>query len=1249
MKKTKKTQRRIDPLLYNPLGDRDKDGAMNFIDCDPENPDRKGIYDWLKSKVTPIYHRVYTPTITRVRTTHRAVQRTIAPYKPTVSYQRAAQRRAAVKRKTVEVAKKVQKYLTVPEEEKRDIGQFGGTIFYPKHDFRPTPTPTVPIPGEMGLLVGAKAVTPILRRILPGVKQKIVSTARRVITHEIKTSPGFITTRIMQKHVFPHVKKGYEIGTGKYIAEESSALTSAKKARISQGNVTARNLGFSDENTLRIRLEDITKLSQPNTQVTKYYNEQKKVSAAYTHWVEEYYDRVAAYNKIKNPTEAQYNALISSRTSSTDLFESKLSKFEQMYPSKPASVVRYEKESKPFFTSTGELKPSLLAYIAKGDIEYGAFQAYEKKERVTKEKWAPKYGGFTPLTYPTMEYGAKVSEPLVKGIEKYIPIEREKAGYGMVGRFKGVAETAAYTPEWLGTLLPSAEILARKRRTAIMSIPLGIGLMTGGMTKLFEERPEVATGRIAGMIALPYAGKKISPIKYTGAMKLPTGGGRIKTWFTLGKGLPREFKGLQETAVRPTALGMIEPTRIPGVFKQTHLIPEAVTYRGLYFRTPSKQPYLGKHFLVGRTTGPKGLELLGWKVGQPMFKYLPTSYRVFTGVEAAATMPSLMKGLKPPMQKLMGEAFYLQQRLGRRKSIKKPIKMEEIETFKELPKEARAEVAAVLRKHRRNLLLYGSSVKKAQIARIAGEKGEIKVGDIDVEVHTTTARMAEGIILPKRLQPEYTLSRLGIPTWKSKAVKRIGEKMPGTTPQKLSVEIAAIFRKYLGKEKVTVEFDPLWQSYSIKKVIGYKKIPTGKDPITGEQMGIDPITGKRAAPEALTETLFDIHPESATFEFGMKPLKTVKTTLDTGLKESWWTRRKPLKMTSLAEEFERSFASIIQIQERVIKPGKVKGTDVMSRYLAPKYKRMKDIPRFIQTGKMLSEYKGHKIETGFMQTGFMPFKARRLKGIKREQAALKSWEEYSTSFPELREFQPDITATALSTKAISILRSKRIDESLFLSQTALALPKRIRFEEVYKPDIPKPKVAKPKPKRGRKADYDYYTGMRGDYYGAGYYFAPGYYGGSPYGYGGRPVHKPIPRQKLRIKSVISPPAKFTTILFGTKGVPKPPISPKRHIIPTIGIPNVVNPYLPQPPPYVPPPTIEEIPTPPPTYKPYVPPPPPPPTFVLPFFRILPPVPPPIIIKRKDKIKPRRGLPWSAYQRSVRNPILKADELVKRLL
>ena len=1229
MKKTKKTQRRIDPLLYNPLGDRDKDGAMNFIDCDPENPDRKGIYDWLKSKVTPIYHRVYTPTITRVRTTHRAVQRTIAPYKPTVSYQRAAQRRAAVKRKTVEVAKKVQKYLTVPEEEKRDIGQFGGTIFYPKHDFRPTPTPTVPVPGEMGLLVGAKAITPILRRILPDVKQKIVSVGRRAIVSEIRKTPGYLATQILQKHVFPHVKKGYDIGTGAYIAAESKALTTAQAARISQGNVTARNLGFSSEENLRTNLDAITNLSQQAT-VTKYYSDQKKVSDCYTKWVEAYYDRVAAYNKLKNPTQSQYDTLLDSKSSSTVYFETQLSKFESLYPSKPSSVVRYEKGVKPFFTPSGELKPSVLTYISKGEKEYAAFQAYEKKERVTKEKWAPKYGGFTPLTYPTMELGAKASKPLIEGVEKYIPVKHEKVGYGAVGFGKGIAETAAYTPEWLGTLLPSAEILARKTPTAVKSIPLGLGLFAGGLVKGFKEKPQVATGRIAGMVLLPYAGKKISPIKYTGAMKIPTGAGRVKTWYTLGKGLPREFKGIQETAVfrGPTALGKIELTRIPGVFKQTHLIPEAVTYRGIYFRTPAKQPYLGKHFLVGRTTGPGGT-IRGWQVGQPYFD-LPTSYRVFSGVEAAATLPTVKEGLSLPMQKLMTEAFYLQKRLSTRKGITKPLKMEEVEAFKGLPKEARAEVGAVLRRHRRNLLFYGSSAKEAQIARISGERGGIKPGDIDVEVMTTASRMTEGLILPKRLQSQYTLSRLGIPTWKSKAVKRIGEKMPGTTPQKLSVEIADIFKKYLGKENVVVEYKPLWQMYSIKKVVGWKKTPLGKEPVT--------------------EGLFDIHPESATFEFGMKPLKPVKTTIDTGLKESWWTKRKPIKMTSLAEEFERSFASIMQIQEKgvpartvigrdtVVGPGiKIPGVEL---FISPRYGRMKDIARFVQTGKMLSEYKGLKIETGLF-----PFKKYRLKGIKKEQAALKSWEEYSTSFPELRELQTDITVKALSTSAADILKSQRIGSSLFLSQSALALPKRIRFEEVYKPKIPKPKVGKPKPKRGRKADYDYYTGRRGDYYGAGYYFAPGYYGGFPYGHE-RAVYKPIPREELRLGFVISPPAKYTPMIPITKGIAKPPIPTKRHLIPTISIPDVIIPSLPPPPPYVPPPTPPPTP---PVTPPYVPPSRPPPTYVPPFLRIPPPVPPPIRIKKDDKIKPRRGLPWAAYQKSVVNPILQADQLLRKML
>ena len=1201
-----------------PFGDFDKDNVPNLLDCQPFNPYEHGFWGdvWGAVKqriVAPIYQRVYQPHVAphvqRVRTGISTMQTTAQQYAreytPSISYERAAKRRRVVIEKLKKVKKRIPEKKVIartiirttpkgiiateaikhiPKIRKgitairatRAIGRPTITRTPRTAGITPKPVSVSVAPGQMGLLMGAEATLSFWRQKAEEIK-KLPSAIRTVFESQKKTSPRYIATGIAKEKVLSPLQKGYEIGTGKYIEEEQKALTEAETARIKAGTGLATELGFESRESMRAQMEEAGRLYE-DPSITKYYGATRGVSEAYTPEVEAWYGRVEAYQKIPTPTEAQYRALMKTKPSGVAAFETVHTSFIGEYSTTPDIVTQYEELSKPFLTGTGKLKPSVGAYITLSGAEEAAYFALQAKEAKVKEEWAPDYPkGYKPFLYPTMEAGAWATKRIMKHVEK-IP----ETGLWRVPR--GVSEFVATLPEWAGSIPPSAELMVTKTPTTVASIPLGLGLLGGAMAKEAAERPVVFGSKMAAMVALPYVGKKISPIRYT-KLQIPTGKGQIKTRFTFKGDIPPEVLKWQEMGVWGTGLGKVEPTRIPFLQKQTYMVPEAVTYKGLYFRAPTRAttPYLGKHFLVGRVRGSPGT-IRGWQVGHPKFE-LPVSYRVFTPVEAAATLPSMKASLRVEQQQLMTEMLYLQRRLGGRRGIVKPLKIKETELFEGAPEGFLRDVSTYMRKYRRDMVVYGSEAKAAQIARLKGERGGISPADIDVEIRTLAARMQEGIVLPKTLQSEYTLGRLGIPTWKSGFIKRLGEKTPGLTPDKMAADLAAITKKHFGKESVQISYKPQWQMYSVEKIVGWKKTPLGK--------------------EAVTETLFDIHPESASFEFGIKPHKPIKTTIETGLGEGWWARHKKIKMTTLGEEFEHSFASIMQTQ--------TKGGEL---YLAPRFKRLKDIPRAVQTGKMLSEFERLKIETGLM-----PFKKYRLKGIAKEEAALKHWEEYGSTFKELREFRADMTAKAISASAESILKQQRLTSSLLASEAAVAFPKRIRFEEAYKPEISKPRVGVGKEVTGDYYDVYSYPPRPSSYYGIGYYYGtPSYYGKPAYR-GAPPSHKvfgfvPPPP----IKHISTPPPSITRPVPVTppprQYLHPPPITPAVSVIPTPAfMPTIAPPTTPTPPPTPPPTRITT---------------PPPPT---PFKLITPPPPIPLLIafpppaEKKKKVKPKGKKAW----------------------
>ena len=184
MSKTK-VNRIAKPLQYSPFSDIDRDGVPNVLDCNPTNPMEQGLWDWVRARVvTPVYQRIYRPAISRVRPAVITTRRTIRQYVPTAARRTAARR--YIERKPVEVVKKLKKRIPERKElarfaiKRTPLGLVSKQLIKKLPEFKKIkPEERVVIsripkivPGRMGLLAGAEAVTPVLR-------EKVITPIRR--------------------------------------------------------------------------------------------------------------------------------------------------------------------------------------------------------------------------------------------------------------------------------------------------------------------------------------------------------------------------------------------------------------------------------------------------------------------------------------------------------------------------------------------------------------------------------------------------------------------------------------------------------------------------------------------------------------------------------------------------------------------------------------------------------------------------------------------------------------------------------------------------------------------------------------------------------------------------------------------------------------------------------------------------------------------------------------------------------------
>ena len=891
---------------------------------------------------------------------------------------------------------------------------------------------------------------------------------------------------------------------------------------------------------------------------------------------------VAMYRGIKPPPEVQaHERRVGALETGVAAFETKWQPYV-----KEERFVGTEQQYKQMLKEQSALETQ-LPDIERMQQEMSGLQYAKAERKLAGYKTGWIYTGtekFLETTYPP--YIRKAQEA-VSGWQREIGYKPSEHPW-----LKEIEHAQWYTAKELpgmvlrmGAMLPpavEAAVFKPKERAKMQAAVVpGLAFMGKGMIEEAQREPlGFAETMGISMLALK-AAVRISPVKPM-YMKVPTGKSIVKTWTTIGKGMPSEFKALKEVAGPFSAveLGKIEATWAPGIYKQTHLIPEMATYRGLRLDLPSIIPYRGKTPLMGVVTKPPGVDVtrIKFKMGTPEFE-LPTQFRVFTGPEARLVMPSMRKMLKGEELAAWEAAMYLQETFGRKRPIvREPLKISELEHLQKAfgGTEGLQDFTRYMQRYHRQILVYGSGAKRVQMARAE----LITPKDIDIEIRSIAAHLSG---LTTEMKAPF---RARLTPFEVEMAHRVSRRLPGLTPEKAAADIAAISKKYLGAEEIQVTFKPAWQMFSVEKTL---------KTMEKTQFGLQP--------EVMT--LADIHPPSGLFEFGLKPQRAIKVPVISGLlgeKRPLFPKR--VRMTTLGEEFERSFASVMQMYER-------RGTI----FLGPKPKRVKDIGRFVQTGKMLVETERLRAELGL---GILRGRRMRKVGVGRE--ALEIWEKRALKVPELKEVAPAIKAEAILPGMETILKRQMQATSFLLSERAALGPAyKISVRDV---DYPKPQIGKLidtsayYPKTPKYVPSDYYPKMTlpidsayypqkmptvGEYYPKP---TPAY---GDYDHYGAPMYKHVTKHAAPIPFIGAFPTFVPFSVPKIVGVGKPtlkvgaPPPPTTHFVPPPTFIPFVPPLTGWTPP--PPPTTVWTPPPPPPPPPTTvwTPPPPPPTYVFPIL------------------------------------------------
>lgn len=298
--------------------------------------------------------------------------------------------------------------------------------------------------------------------------------------------------------------------------------------------------------------------------------------------------------------------------------------------------------------------------------------------RITPEKEVKPFREY--VTAPIYQTATKLAADYQRWLSKQKGIVEIPEGPGgevvePLARFgRGVLRTPSILVETAGMVPLGVEYIAREPELAAVGVPVGLGVMAGGLEVGIRERPYETAGELVGMALGPKIIGKVSPIKPT-VVKIP---------------------------VKPTARTTYMP-KVPA---------EMITYRGLYAQVPLAKP----RPLVG-AVGVRPA------VGAPRIEVAP-GYMPITKIETAVALPSIKARLTPTEAVRLETGIKLMEQLAKEKpQAKVPLDVGEV---KYVPEKARPIVERWLQA--RDSVVYGSATQKVQML-----KGRIPK-DIDVAV-----------------------------------------------------------------------------------------------------------------------------------------------------------------------------------------------------------------------------------------------------------------------------------------------------------------------------------------------------------------------------------------------------------------------------------------------------------------------------------------------------------------------------------
>lgn len=413
--------------------------------------------------------------------------------------------------------------------------------------------------------------------------------------------------------------------------------------------------------------------------------------------------------------------------------------YEQQFREMETGVSAFETKWEPyvkeerFVGSEEQHKQMLKEHTALEAQQSIILQEYSKVGEPLSAKAERKLAGYwtAPIYTATERNIEKYTKWLHREMGWSKPLPETPGVRQFVGTGKYVAEhfpSMVISP--LAMMPPAFEAIYREPKVMASAVIPGLAFMGKGMV---EESVKDPLGFAATMIlggAITKGVGRISPIKYTGPIKIPTGKEIYKTKYTIGAKIPKEL----ETALSMDTgkLLLQEQIGMLPLSKVTYKIPEALTYRGLYGVRPSGVPYKGIQPLIGEVS-PARLGIPEVSIGVPKLTFKP--YLPATGIEHAVLRPSIIRQLEP----VEAKAFVaIEDIMARYHKLEALAPHPFFAGVKRLKAGERDPILAWMREHpEQKTVLGGSAAIRAET--VMGRVGK----DIDIYVKSTDTAMRD--------------------------------------------------------------------------------------------------------------------------------------------------------------------------------------------------------------------------------------------------------------------------------------------------------------------------------------------------------------------------------------------------------------------------------------------------------------------------------------------------------------------------